>query len=93
MKINKDYDLEKLLDYGFTKIDQAIQEADENYTLSVFDYMLEIGHSRRGQFYYLLVSIENRTINIYASDPDGSGGVITAPDVLIKMSVDGVFNH
>jgi hypothetical protein len=91
MKLKNDFNLEKLLDYGFSKIDKQEMMDDDNWTLSVYDYLFEIGHARRGQFYYLLVSEETRTITLYASEPDGSGGTIYAPDVLIKMSLDGVF--
>jgi hypothetical protein len=91
MKLKNDFNLEKLLDYGFSKIDKQEMMDNDSWTLSVYDYLFEIGHARRGQFYYLLVSEEKRTITLYASEPDGSGGTVCAPDVLIKMSLDGVF--
>jgi len=91
MKIKQDYNLENLLEYGFIKIDKEEEKENENWTISTFDYSFEIGHSRRGQYYFLLLSEKSRTINIYASEPDGNGGIITAPNILIKMSLDGIF--
>ena len=55
-----------------------------------YDYKFKIGHSRRGQFYYLLVKEATRKIIIYATEPDGSGGVIGCPDVLVKLINDGI---
>lgn len=91
MKLKEDFNLEKLLDYGFLKIDKQEMMDNEEWTLSVYDYLFEIGHARRGQFYYLLVSEDTRTITLYASEPDGSEGTVYAPDVLIKMSLDSIF--
>jgi len=87
MKIKEELNIDILLEYGFEKIDKAEEEKDEQYTISNFDYKYLIGHSRRGQFYYLLVG-NSRNVIIYASEPDGSGGCVDLPDVLIKM-----FNH
>lgn len=91
MKIREDYNLEKLLDYGFVKIDKEKATENEDWTLSTFDYAFQIGHSRRGQFYYLLVNEKTRVLFIYATEPDGNGGIIQSPDVLIKMTFDNVF--
>ena len=91
MKLKNDFNLEELLDYGFTKINKEEETKNEEYTIASYDYKFEIGHARRGQFYYLLVSEDTRTITLYASEPDGSGGTVYAPDVLIKMALDGIF--
>lgn len=85
MKIKQSHDLSILLEYGFLKIDQKEEEDNENWVIANYDYLYEIGHSRRGQFYYLLVKESNREIIIYASAPDGSGGAIKAPSVLISL--------
>ena len=90
MKVKEDLNIDILLKYGFNKIDKEQEEEDENYTLSSYDYKFEIGHARRGQFYYLLVSDKSRNLVIYASEPDGSGGCIGCPDVLIKLIEDNV---
>lgn len=90
MKVKEELNLEVLLNYGFTKIDKEQAKEDEDWTISCYEYLFEIGHARRGQFYYLLVSEKTRDIIIYASEPDGSGGTVICPDVLIKLSVDGV---
>lgn len=85
MKVDKDYNLEGLLAYGFEKIDRKEEEENENYNVSYYDYKFNIGHARRGQFYYLLISESQRTVLLYASEPDGSGTSIEAPDVLIEL--------
>lgn len=84
MKINEDYKIENLIDYGFEKIDKKEEENGENYVISGFDYKYNIGHARRGQFYYLLIT-ENRNVSIYASEPDGSGTSVLAPNILIEL--------
>jgi len=91
MKIKKEFQIENLLNYGFVKTDKEEAKENEDYYLMASDYCFEIGHARRGQFYYLLVSDASRYIIVYATEPDGSGGSILLPDVLIKMALDGVF--
>jgi hypothetical protein len=90
MKIKENVDLEVLLDYGFTKIDKKQAEKDEDWTISCYEYLFEIGYARRGQFYYLLVSEKAREIIIYASEPDGSGGTIDCPNVLKELVVNDI---
>ena len=90
MKVKEELNLEVLLNYGFTKIDKEEEIENEEYTISSYDYKFEIGHARRGQFYYLLVDKKTRDIIIHATEPDGSGGSVMCPDVLIKLSIDGV---
>ena len=90
MKVKEELNLEVLLYYGFTKIDKEEETENEEYTIASYDYRFEIGHARRGQFYYLLVGEKTRDVIIYATDPDGSCGSVMCPDVLIKLYVDGV---
>lgn len=88
MKIKEGISLDVLLNYGFEKINKGLE--DELGYHSRFDFRYEIGHARRGQFYYLLVSEIGRTIVILATDPDGSGGIVNCPDVLIKLFAEGI---
>jgi hypothetical protein len=90
MKVKEELNLEVLLNYGFTKIDKEEETENEQYTIALYDYKFEIGYARRGQFYYLLVGEKTRDIIIYATKPDGGGGSVMCPDVLIKLSIDGV---
>jgi len=90
MKVKEELDLEVLLDYGFIKIDKEEEKENEQYTIASYDYKFEIGHARRGQFYYLLISEKTKDIIIYSTEPDGSGGSVICPDVLVKLSLDGV---
>lgn len=48
-------------------------------------YVYEIGHSRRGQFYYILFDINTKIFSVIATEPDGSGGDINLPDILIDL--------
>lgn len=90
MKVKDEFDLSVLEKYGFSKVDKEAEERDDNYEVAVYDYALDMGHSRRGQCYYLLVSERSREINVYASNPDGGGCSIPLDDVLIKMITDGI---
>lgn len=90
MKVKEGLNLEVLLNYGFQKIDKEEEKEDDNYAISYFDYKFNIGHSRRGQFYYLLVDETTRNVAIYASEPDGSGGCVDCPDVLFELFNDGI---
>lgn len=50
----------------------------------------EIGHSRRGQRYFLLVSKDTRELFIYASRPDGSGCEVLFPDIVKELMWGGI---
>lgn len=47
------------------------------------DFVLSLGYSRRGQWYYCLII--NREISIYASEPDGSGSSVDLPIEFIEF--------
>lgn len=89
MKISSKLDISILEKYGFEKIDKEYEKAKDDYTMCDYEYKYEIGHARRGQFYYLLVD-ENGHISIYASKPDGDGCEVSCPDILIDLIKDGV---
>lgn len=90
MKVKEELNLEVLLDYGFTKVNKEEENENEQYAISSYDYKFEIGYSRRGQFYYLLVGENTRDLIIYATEPDGNGGSVMCPDILIKLFYDGI---
>lgn len=89
MRVREDLDLAMLENYGFTRINKKHEEENEEYTICYYDHKYEIGHARRGQFYYLLVDSE-RNIYIYASQPDGDGCEISCPNVLIDLITHGI---
>ena len=89
MKISDAFDISKLTDYGFAKTIRG-ENIDIEYPFTEFDYQYNIGHARRGQCYYILINAQTRVVFIYASEPDGSGGVIQLPDLLVTMINDGV---
>lgn len=90
MKIKDSFSVEVLLKYGFTKVDKQEEEINDQYVIAGYDYQLDIGISRRGQYYVLLVREDTMRIMVYATKPDGSGSEVPIPDVLIKMVLDGV---
>jgi hypothetical protein len=93
MKVKDELPLDVLLRYGFTKIDNEEELKNEEYTIASCDYKYQIGHARRGQFYYLLVNEETRKLIIYATEPDGGGGCIVSPNVLIELFKDGIITE
>lgn len=52
-------------------------------------YIYPIGHSRRGQFYYILI-FNDGEIMLEATKPDGDGGMIDFPDVIIELYKDNL---
>jgi hypothetical protein len=90
MKIKDEVNLDILLDYGFFKVDK--EKEYSNSTLLYSDYVYQIGHARRGQFYYYLVDANTRKISVYASEPDGSGCSIIMPNVLRDLVLTGIID-
>ncbi len=90
MRIREDFDLDGLREYGFTNIKDS-EEYEEEYVINGYEWLYEIGHGRRGQFYYLLIG-GNGSISLYASDADGSGAPTVFPVIVFKMMSDGVID-
>ena len=63
-------------------LDEICDDADCYFNL--YDYIYDLGHSRRGQHYYIIVN-ESRNFNIIATEPDGSGGVCELGNILIEL--------
>jgi len=92
MKLKENVDFSELIKLGFLETNESDNtyenywgEFDINFTNK---YAFELGHSRRGQFYYLLVDKESREISIYSTKPDGDGGELylsSAYDMLVKL--------
>jgi len=78
MKLKEGVKIEELLTLGFQILDKDYKEdngIDEYDTLGVSEgYIFDLGHARRGQFYYLFCHFSG-SFSIYASEPDGSGGM------------------
>ncbi len=89
MKISKDFEISKLQDFGFEcLIREELDDMDDSY-LFENNWVFNIGHSRRGQFYYIIVD-SKRNLSLYASQPDGSPGPIELPSVLIDLVKNGI---
>lgn len=89
MKIKNNINLEILLEHGFQKLDDEYKQLNNLDYESVLyyeeGYIFNIGHSRRGQFYYIIIH-NTKDISLIASKPDGSGGAVPYPTVLHKLS-------
>jgi len=84
MKIKKEFieDISKLKEIGFD-YEQITDDNGECYeTKGKLTYNL--GHSRRGQFYYLIIE-NDRSVSVLATEPDGSGTSINIDDVFMKL--------
>ena len=53
-------------------------------------WVFEIGHSRRGQSYYVIINKDTNEVQLLATEPDGSGGIINAGDIF-KVLIAGGF--
>ena len=53
------------------------------------DYGVDIGHSRRGQHYYILCNPDTLVLSVFATKPDGSGSNRVLPDWLFEMIKNG----
>ena len=52
-------------------------------------WVFEIGHSRRGQSYYVIINKDTNEVQILATEPDGSGGIINAGDIFKTLIAGG----
>lgn len=80
MRLKESITDKDLQDLGFERIDK---NDDHDFVYAYYDWALNLGHSRRAQFYYVL--IKDRNVSIYASNPDGSGASIPFPSILCKI--------
>jgi len=84
MQLKKNVTHDDLLAAGFDPVKKAYEEGRDDDTLAFYEYKMELGYSRRGQSYYLLIL--ERTVSIYASKPDGSGAPIELPPCFFTIS-------
>ena len=86
MKIKQSVTFEQLINFGF-----AIETDEDDWEINC-KWCYNLGHSRRGQFYYYIIKdIDNdRELLVYASKPDGDGTHIALGDVIIKMYEEGL---
>lgn len=79
-----------LIDNGFTYYNEGRSDYDNNDMFIENHYIYNLGHSRRGQFYFYTVDMrsEDRSINVYASKPDGTGSYVNLDINLIVDLID-----
>lgn len=88
MKIKEHIELSKLLDFGF---EEKVEYHDDWEFENKYSY--ELGHSRRGQFYFLTVDKETRTIKVFATKPDGDGTDIELGGILLDLFKAGMIEY
>lgn len=88
MRLKDAFKLDVLLEYGFAPIDEHTFGEDEGLIIED-GYALNLGHSRRGQFYYLICN-ENKQFAIYASKPDGAGAPLALNTIVIQLIEAGL---
>ena len=86
MKVKKKFINDDLSEFGFTF--NPVTDDDDFET--EWRYVHEIGHSRRGQHYYLTIHPDTREIRVFATKPDGRGTDIEIGDALLDMFEKGV---
>ena len=95
MKLKDDFDLDLLVtQYGFEQQDEETKQnhiEDGDCCLGLADYVLDLGRSRRGQYYNILVDKQTKGVSLYATKPDGSPGSIGFPQILVRMAQDNIF--
>ena len=74
-----------LQEIGFAKVPNNL-EGDDDLLGFEGGYYYDLGHSRRGQFYYYIVI--NRKLYIKATRADGSGAAIEANPEIIKKLIE-----
>lgn len=89
MKFNKEKNIKDVTKFGFFHIDEIRNDLDEyDFLFYLKDaYLYSFGHSRRGQYYYMI--IENNNVTLYTSKPDGDGGSVLLDDTIFNMIEQG----
>lgn len=83
-------ELEKKEDEFFKNNYIVLSIDDDDLYFFANDFLVyEIGHSRRGQHYYIICEKSTLELSVIASKPDGDGGAIAIPDILIDLIKNG----
>lgn len=67
----------------------VVNHEDDLYNYDSYMVLPFTKHSRRGQFYYFLAHKKTLELSVFASKPDGSGGLVMLPDELIDLIKKG----
>ena len=89
LKLKDNVDLKELEKFDFLHQFPYTTDFSDDYE---FDNKMfyQIGHSRRGQFYYILVDKTSLEISVYATRPDGSGTSIGVGSILFDLIQAGL---
>ena len=86
MKLKQEITKEQLIELGFFDPNLELSFEDEyDYFNESCSLLYRIGHSRRGQMYYIGIFDETREILLFATKPDGDGGSIEVGDIFTKL--------
>jgi hypothetical protein len=87
MRLAKTNNIFQLGKYGFVKITKKLinERCLEGSDIACMEgWLYDMGGSRRGQFYYLVCSLDGE-FSIVATTPDGSGGAL-------ELEKDSIFS-
>lgn len=89
LKIKDNVVLKELEKFGFFSNFEYDTDYSDDYE---FDNKMiyEIGHSRRGQFYFILVDKSTLVLSVYATKPDGSGSSVFMSPVIFDLIQAGL---
>lgn len=93
MKLIEEKSRLSLLDNGFVRYDEEyrrLNNCEDRWMPYQDGFIYDIGHSRRGQSYYLFVGDGSLGISILGSEPDGAGGMIGLPNKIIELFENGI---
>lgn len=89
LKIKDNVDLKELEKFGFFSDFEYETDYSEDYEFEN-QMIYEMGYSRRGQFYYILVDKSSLIISVYATKPDGSGSNVAMSSVIFDLIQAGL---
>lgn len=89
LKIKDSVDLKELEKFGFFSSFEYETDYSEDFEFEN-TMIYEMGHSRRGQFYFILIDKSSLVMSVYATEPDGSGSDIAMSDVIFDLIQAGL---
>lgn len=89
LKIRENVDLKELEKFGFFSDFEYQTSYSEDFEFEN-QVIYEMGHSRRGQFYFILIDKSSLVMSVYATEPDGSGSNIAMSDVIFDLIQAGL---
>jgi len=92
MRVKQEFmdDKTELMKLGFEYKEIINTWGDECYETEG-NLVYNLGHSRRGQWYYYIINEDTRELSVFATKPDGDGTDVLLDEVVITMYDLGMF--